>query len=193
MAKPEVPGWHRPLILFISWVIFTCAIAGISTEKWSKHTGVTHDLGLWKNNPIKSMPATDGIELVRGTSIIAVVISFVFFIFSAQDLLKTNSRFPKFLNFDARTSIMYMSCTTCFYSLIAAAIYTSFEIADHKLGPSAALMWVVFVLSLVTSVYLVYFQSIHGDKGRTDVSKKDENQERGNWDSHKEYLLSMRK
>ena len=32
---------------------------------------------------------------------------------------------------------------------------------------------------------------VHGEGGRNDVSAKDENQERGNWDSHTEYLLSM--
>lgn len=191
MGKPEVPKWHKGLILFSSNVIFSLALAGIITESWSKNLVTGDARGLWKNNPIKTTPETDGIELVRGTACIAVIISFLFYIFSLQDLLKCMTWWPKMLDFEARTSIMYMSCTTAFYSLIAAAIYSSYQITGFGMGPSAALMWVVFTLSFVTSIYLVYFQMVHGEGGRNDVSAKDENQERGNWDSHTEYLLSM--
>jgi hypothetical protein len=86
MGKPEVPPWHKGLIMFSSNVIFALALAGVSHESWSK-SAAGDSKGLWKNNPIKTSPETDGIELVRGTACIAVVISFLFWIFSAQDSL----------------------------------------------------------------------------------------------------------
>ena len=160
MGKPEVPKWHKGLILFSSNVIFSLALAGVITESWSKNLVTGDARGLWKNNPIKTTPETDGIELVRGTACIAVIISFLFYIFSLQDLLKCMTWWPKMLDFEARTSIMYMSCTTAFYSLIAAAIYSSYQITGFGMGPSAALMWVVFTLSFVTSIYSAFHLKI---------------------------------
>lgn len=180
-----------------SAIIFALALSGSSVEKWGSHeSGVSR--GLWANNILKKAQDTDGIELVRGTSMIAVIISFLLFVFAALEFIKQKKTLPKKLNCTGPGAVMYMSGTVCFYALIAASIYSSFNLtkpagqtAKWTMGPSCALYWTVFCLSFLQTGYTVWKHMKTSDGKRTDVSSKDENQERGNWDNHSEYLLSM--
>merc|ERR1719210_232109 len=136
----------------------------------------------------------DGVEITRGTALIATVVSFAGLVINAYTFVWKNIKKAEPVNFNLGS--IFIAGVVFVFTLFTASIYTSFVNGSAllKMQSSLSLFWAVFVFSMIHLAALGYVW-VKNERtkalGQVDISETDENQDRGNWDSHTEYLLSM--
>ena len=193
------------LAFLSSTLIFIFCLAGSANDEFLQSGNST--FGLWKNMEIGIYPEFEGIEILRGVSTIGVILSFILWAMSGWMMFHTNKKVKErkrqgedaveYTFFDLSSGIVFASGVVCFYTFITAVVVTSISSRKTEITELAGgkLFWTSFVFSFVQTIFLWYSnvtnQTEEMKEKRVDVAEKDQNQIRGNWDHHHEYLLSM--
>lgn len=183
-------------------LIFIFTILTVSIDSWCINSNDTSQ-GLWRNTTLKTSPEFNGLEVIRGTMLTTIVMAFVLFSFAIYNIIKTfkSSKQPNLY-----TNMAYAAGTTALLSFITSIQFTMYiKHAGYSPSVSLAISWFTFMLTIIellmnlrntmksktTKTSTPGAAYMKDSTKRTDVSSKDENQERGNWDSQLEFLLSM--
>lgn len=140
---------HSMFFMISMTVVFLLNLVAISVDEFTLISNVKR--GLWRSSTIQNSPEFNGLEVMRGTTILTIILSFLSWIFSLLNLLR-HSKFEQFKNYNYTNQFIFCTAITVMFNFISCMIFTVFIDAKYKALNSLYIIWISFGIAAATLI-----------------------------------------